>query len=102
MNDHRLFANIDVTRKEYASMLFFLSLCGNVFFSFYLPNTMYVITALLFILLYINKAEVKKRINENAKNNMKQTHFHIMTRKIASKHILSVSRQYLQIIEGRS
>lgn len=71
MNGHRLFANIDVTRKEYASMLFFLSLCGNVFFSYYLPNAMYVITALLFVLLYINKAEVKKRINENAKNNMR-------------------------------
>ena len=71
MNDHRLFGNIDVTRKEYASMLFFLSLCGNVFVSYYLPNTMYVITALLFVLLYINKAVVKKRINENAKNNMR-------------------------------
>ena len=67
MNDHRLFANIDVTRKEYASMLFFLSLCGNVFISFYLPATIYVITVLIFVFLYLNDKTIQSRINEAAK-----------------------------------
>lgn len=71
MNDHRLFANIHVTRKEYASMLFFLSLCGNVFVSFYLPATINVITVLIFVFLYLKNKTIQLRINEAAKKNMR-------------------------------
>lgn len=71
MNDLRLFANIDVTRKEYVSMLFFLSLCGNVFISFYLPATIYVITVLIFVFLYLNDKTIQLRINEAARKNMR-------------------------------
>lgn len=71
MNDFRLFANIHVTWKEYASMLFFLSLCGNVFVSYYLPATINVITVLIFVFLYLKNKTIQLRINEAAKKNMR-------------------------------
>lgn len=72
MKNNSYFANTEVTWKEYASMLFFLSLCGNVFFTTYLPRSIYVITASIFVFLYLNDVTIKWKINENAKKNMIQ------------------------------
>ena len=61
---------MEVSKHEYLIMLYFLSLCGNVFFGTFLPQTIYVITALLFVMLYMFNSKIKSRIKKYAWNNI--------------------------------
>lgn len=61
-----------VSKQEYASMLFFLTLCGNVFCDTYMHSFIYVLTAIYFILLYLTKKNVKKRISNNSRKSILQ------------------------------
>lgn len=62
--------DIKVSWKEYASMFYFLSMCGNVFFNTYLTKNIYVLTALVFIILYFTNNKIKQRISGFVKKNM--------------------------------
>lgn len=70
MKNQLLDFDIKVSWKEYASMFFLLSLCGNVFFNTYLTKNIYVLTALVFIILYFTNNKIKQRISKFAKKNM--------------------------------
>lgn len=70
MNKQQLGLDVKVSWKEYVSMFYFLSLCGNVFFNTYLTKNIYVLTALVFIFLYFINNKIKQRISRFAKNNM--------------------------------
>lgn len=70
MSENKTYLNMEVSKHEYLIMLYFLSLCGNVFFETYLPTTIYVITALLFIMLYIFNSKIKCRIKKYDWNNI--------------------------------
>lgn len=59
-----------VTWKDYLFMFYFLSLCGNVFFNTYLPKNIYVVTAILMLLLYFLKKDIKNKFDKRVKNNM--------------------------------
>lgn len=61
-----------VSKKEYGSMLFFLTLCGNVFCGTYITSLIYVFTAGSFILLYLTKKNIKRRISKNSRNSILQ------------------------------
>ena len=70
MSENKTYLNMEVSKHEYLFMLYFLSLCGNVFFETYLPTTIYVITALLFIMLYMFNSKIKCRIKKYDLNNI--------------------------------
>lgn len=61
-----------VSKKEYGSMLLFLTLCGNVFCGTYITSFIYVFTAVYFILLYLTKKNIKRRITNNSRNSILQ------------------------------
>lgn len=70
MSENKTYLNMEVSKHEYLIMLYFLSLCGNVFFGTFLPQTIYVITALLFVMLYMFNSKIKSRIKKYAWNNI--------------------------------
>lgn len=70
MKRNQSYLDMKVLWYEYFFMLYFLSLCGNVFFETYLPTTIYVITALLFIMVYRLNNKIKCKIKKYVKKNM--------------------------------
>lgn len=70
MSENQTYLNMEVSKHEYLIMLYFLSLCGNVFFGTFLPQTIYVITASIFVLLYLFKENVNYRFSRWSINNM--------------------------------
>lgn len=70
MSENQTYLNMEVSKHEYLIMLYFLSLCGNVFFGTFLPQTIYVITAFIFVLLYLFKENVNYRFSRWSINNM--------------------------------
>ena len=70
MSENQTYLNMEVSKHEYLIMLYFLSLCGNVFFVTFLPQTIYVITAFIFVLLYLFKENVNYRFSRWSINNM--------------------------------
>lgn len=70
MSENQTYFNMEVSKHEYLIMLYFLSLCGNVFFETFLPQTIYVITAFIFVLLYLFKENINYRFSRWSINNM--------------------------------
>lgn len=70
MEKSQIISNIKVSFREYVLMFYFLSLCGNVFVGTFLPSFIYVITAIVFVLLYMSNTIIKRRINGYAKDNI--------------------------------
>lgn len=70
MEKSQIISNIKVSFREYVLMFYFLSLCGNVFVGNFLPSFIYVITAIVFVLLYMSNTIIKRRINGYAKDNI--------------------------------
>lgn len=70
MSENQTYFNMEVSKHEYLIMLYFLSLCGNVFFGTFLPQTIYVITASIFVLLYLYNENVNYRFSMWSINNM--------------------------------
>lgn len=70
MRENQTYFNMEVSKHEYIIMLYFLSLCGNVFFGTFLPQTIYVITAFIFVLLYLFKKNINCRFTRWSINNM--------------------------------
>ena len=68
MEKSQIISNIKVSFREYVLMFYFLSLCGNVFVGTFLPSFIYVITAIVFVLLYMSNTIIKRRINGYAKD----------------------------------
>lgn len=61
-----------ISKKEYISMFFFLTLCGNVFCETYITPFIYVLTATYFLFLYFSKRHIRKRISNNARKSIIQ------------------------------
>ena len=61
-----------VNKKEYVSMFFFLTLCGNVFCNTYIFSYIYVLTAIYLIFLYLTKKDIRKRISSISKKSIVQ------------------------------
>ncbi|MEJ8764123.1 hypothetical protein WKU26_12055 [Phocaeicola sp. HCN-40430] len=56
----------ETSKKEYANMFFFLTLCGNVFCTVYISSLIYVFTAIFFLFIYLTKKSVRNRISNNS------------------------------------
>lgn len=53
-----------VSKREYASMFYFLSLCGNVFFQTYVTEFIFVLSALAFVLLFYSKSSIRINVSK--------------------------------------
>ena len=70
MEKSQIIPDITISFREYVLMFYFLSLCGNVFIGTFLPSTIYVVTEMVFVLLYMSNTMIKRRINGYAKDNI--------------------------------
>ena len=57
--------------REYASMFYFLSLCGNVFFQTYATSYIYVLTAFVYVALFYQKKVVHSGVSIRSKESIK-------------------------------
>lgn len=53
-----------MSKREYASMLYFLSLCGNVFFQTYVTEYIFVLSAFAFILLFYSNRNIQNHVSK--------------------------------------